>query len=411
MKRLLFFIFIGVLLVVLFKCEKNQETPKKSNDIGTEQNKNEEIYHYPNHINFGKLNKAPKAEAPKNKKIDVLAHWYNDFGLEYTASSENQSKGSYTWYDWSWNHTDNPNYDPSRHPLLGWYKGDDPTVLDWQSYWLVKYGIKGTILTGIIDKDNFYEPSGRMYWTNILFNKVKNFQKLKYVLWFEGNHDIPKAKANAQQDFIIDHIVAKHSNVYTYNINGKKYPVFFIWDMEGFRGTYDNYQGSRVSERRMVYLSERMKKLGYDGICIVGRNLIISQKSYSEQQINELQHKGVYLLRGTYSNLYGKNYNNSYKVYAKTAAFPSEGNNVVNVMTSAESQYPHPSKWNLHGSTPELFKTALERAVNDVQKNNIPKFLTIYNVSEWAEGGPGLQPNKRDGFGYLNAVKEVLSSK
>lgn len=396
---------------MVFKEVKDQKAPKKPNNIVKEQNKEEESYHYPNRINFGKLKQAPLAKVPKNIKIDVLAHWYNDFGLEYTASSVNQSNGAYIWYDWSWNHTDKPNYDSSRHPLLGWYKGDDPNVLDWQSYWLVKYGIKGTILTGIINKDNFYEPTGRMYWTNLLLNKVKNFKKLKYVLWFDGDHNVSKEKANAQQDFIIDHIVAKHPNIYTYNINEKEYPVFFIWDMEGFRGTYDNYQGSVVSEKRMVYLSKRMKKLGYDGICIVGRNLIISKDSYSEQQINNLKLKDIYLFRGTYSNLYGGNYNNSYKEYAEKANFPSEGNNVVNVMTSAESQYPHPSDWKLKGSTPKLFRQALERAVSDVKENNVPKFLTIYNVSEWAEGGPGLQPNKRDRFGYLDATKKVLLSK
>jgi FPC/CPF motif-containing protein YcgG len=39
-------------------------------------------------------------------------------------------------------------YDPSRHPMLGWYKGDDPNVLDWQCYWLVKYGVTAVIPTG-----------------------------------------------------------------------------------------------------------------------------------------------------------------------------------------------------------------------------------------------------------------------
>ena len=43
--------------------------------------------------------------------------------------------------------------------------------------------------------------------------------------------------------------------------------------------------------------------------------------------------------------------------------------------------------------------------------NGNPKMLTVYNVGEWAEGGPGLQPNQRDGFGYLQAIKEITNSK
>ena len=34
--------------------------------------------------------------------------------------------------------------------------------------------------------------------------------------------------------------------------------------------------------------------------------------------------------------------------------------------------------------------------------------LLIYNVSEWTEGGPGLQPNMQDGFGYLTALKSAI---
>lgn len=37
------------------------------------------------------------------------------------------------------------------------------------------------------------------------------------------------------------------------------------------------------------------------------------------------------------------------------------------------------------------------------------KILTCYNVSEWAEGGPGLQPNRKDRFGYLDALREAVA--
>ena len=34
--------------------------------------------------------------------------------------------------------------------------------------------------------------------------------------------------------------------------------------------------------------------------------------------------------------------------------------------------------------------------------------VTCYNLSEWAEGGPGLQPNVYDRFGYLDAIRSTI---
>ena len=36
------------------------------------------------------------------------------------------------------------------------------------------------------------------------------------------------------------------------------------------------------------------------------------------------------------------------------------------------------------------------------------RIITLYNISEWAEGGPGLQPNVQDGFGYLEAIRNAI---
>ena len=69
---------------------------------------------------------------------------------------------------------------------------------------------------------------------------------------------------------------------------------------------------------------------------------------------------------------------------------------------------PHPSKWHCPGHTPALFKKLLEKAVVHVRRHDMPRVLTCYNVAEWAEGGPGLQPNMQDRFGYLKAVRDAL---
>jgi hypothetical protein len=85
--------------------------------------------------------------------------------------------------------------------------------------------------------------------------------------------------------------------------------------------------------------------------------------------------------------------------------FPTAKNSVVGVFTSLDSVRPHPSRYDIRGSSPELFGQLLAKAIAHIHRHGLPRMVTIYNVSEWAEGGPGLIPNKQDGFGYLEAVR------
>ena len=82
---------------------------------------------------------------------------------------------------------------------------------------------------------------------------------------------------------------------------------------------------------------------------------------------------------------------------------------IANSVTSLDSHYPHPSNYRLPGTSPGLFEQELRVAVENVVKHReMEPVVTVYNVAEWAEGGPGLQPNQRDRFGYLQAVKKVV---
>lgn len=388
--------------------------PVYSTSFGEEQNKNQLLYNGTTRIPFGTLNEAPLATNIPVKGIDIGAHFYNDFGLEHTASSSVQANGSHRWYDWGWNHTTTPDYDPSRHPLLGWYQGDNERVLDWQCYWLATAGVNFVIPAHFLEGTSVWnQPAKRDYWVYQMFNKSKNFKLLKYALWLKGadhswigNPTVP----NAQQEDMIDNIVAKYNNVYTYTEGGKKYPVFYFWDAEGWRGTYDSYNGTTNSVARLKYLAGKLKTLGYDGICIFARSLKVNSGAWSDAVRNDLAANGVKIFGDEYSSLYNNagetGYAGSYENYSKDAVFPTEDYNIINVLTSASSKF-HDSGWTTAGTTPELFRNLLHRAVNTTLNSNKPKVVTIYNVAEWGEAGAALQPNKRDGFGYLDAVRSL----
>jgi hypothetical protein len=378
-------------------------------EIGITNNLAQQTYVYPNFIETDILKEAPTVKSIPNKGVDIIGHWYNDFGLKKTALSSSQALGAHLWYDWRWNHTTNANYDPSRHPLLGWYRGDDPKTLDWQCYWLAEAGVNVVSLVDHVDTSVWSSPSSKLYWQYVLFNQVKNFKSLKYITWLRYNGTV--AECDTQHTDAIDNVLSKYSNFYSYNYNGKKYPVVFTWDLELMRGTYDSYNGNTNLRAHLKTLGSSLQAKGYDGICILARNFSLGAV-WTQTHLEDLENSGVILLSAGYEEKYGTeaSYSNSYVNYANKAAFPTEKYKVLNVMTSATSQTPHPSGWNLAGHTPELFKTVLQRAVNHVSSHKNPKMVTIYNVAEWAEGGPGLQPNKKDGFGYLDAVRAVTGN-
>jgi hypothetical protein len=278
--------------------------------------------------------------------------------------------------------------------------------LDWICYWLVKYGVDGTILSNQFRTTNWENSADYAYWYYQLFNNVKNFQKLKYSVWLRANHGISQADAIAGDTDMIDNILAVYGNVYCHTEGSKKYPVFYAWDMEGFRGTYDAYNGTSNSVARLIALAASCKALGYDGICVYARNLNINQFNATVRAM--LKTNGVVLLSQDYSSTYAVPKIQSYATYAQNATlFPVDDFRVLNVMTSADTQAPHPSTWDMSGSTPALFREVLQRAVDVTQSTAKPNTVVIYNVSEWAEGGPGLIPNQRDLFGYLEAISSL----
>ena len=362
-------------------------------------------------IASGKITEPPLFEGNVDSDVDIIAHWYNDFGLEYTRSG-NGANGSLTWYYWDWAHHDNATgYDASRHPLLGWYRGDDANVLGWQSYWLLRSGVKAVNITGAIDTANWSDPADRNYWKYQLFNNVPNFKKLKYIPWVKwtgsGATDTEKkAEVNANwQGMVYDFAGSDYPNIYTVAYKGKNYMAVYLYEGELLRGLYDNYSGATNLRTFLIARANDAKIAGFGGLVVFARH----PTSDAIMSYVTLEKSGVLYIPADYSATEGSSDYTSYSAMVDSMTAPSK-RSIVNVTTSHESKSPHPSGWSAAGSTPELFEKALRKAVGFVLNDpDVPNIVQVYNVSEWAEGGPGLQPNMRDGFGYLDAVKNVVS--
>lgn len=365
-------------------------------------------------MDLGTLVRPPLSNADHATRVDLLAHWYNDFGLECTRAAGG-AVGWLGWYYWSWNHHDTAtgDYDPARHPLLGFYRGDDPVVLDWQCYWLREYGVTGVILYLPSGRSGgtligWERPAHRNHWVWQLFHNVPNFRGLRWVLCGFCRY-IPSTSANralveAEWRALIEGVYLQNEGFYAIERGGRRYPVIYVHEEAALRGIFDDYRGAAATATFYGRIADLFRAAGYGGVAVFARHAI------SDELLDrgEMESRGVLRFRASYAadHSSGETYAERVANYAP----PNNPHTIVNTFTAKHTHPPHPSRWHCPGHTPELFEALLRKAVDHVEQHDMPRIIACYNVAEWAEGGPGLQPNMQDRFGYLEAVRAVLLS-
>ena len=356
-------------------------------------------------LHFDELDDPPMASRAADRSVDVVAHFYNDFGLDKTRRG---AGGWIGWYDWQWNATDNTGdgisavgHDPAREPLLGNYAGDDPRVLGWIAYWLASSGVQAV---NLVDPGGFTTASfggAAPDWREQWFDRTPNSAALDYVL------AIGSSGGRAQIERRADELVRfydEQPGAYSHERAEGTFAVVSTWDLEGVRGAFDAFNGHTKTDAFLVELAGRFKAIGYDGVTVLARN-----GGLTARDAPDLLAKGVDVQFSTYEGLYSttpkattvEEYLERVD-YSTAARFP---NTTLGVFTSLESAYPHPSGYRISGATPARFRRQLEAAAAAAAQQGLPQMITVNNVSEWAEAGPGLIPNMQDGFGYLEAIR------
>ena len=370
----------------------------------------------PGPVDVGNLVRPPVSTADHRARADLLAYWYNDFGLEHRRIHAPQ-RGWIGWYYWSWNFhdADRDGYDPARHPLLGFYRGDDPMVLDWQCYWLREYGVRGVILYAGSPRndpdafaiDAWRAPEHGNHWIHQLLTAAPNFRGLKYVMaaytpWTKDAPPQERAMVEATWERIIEQIYLRYPNSYAIQRDGKTYPALYLHPEQAVRGVFDNYNGARSTTKFYRRIARKFQDAGYGGVALFARQAI----GGSMMDFAKLEQDGVPHFVVEYANDHSSG--NTYAARVANYNPPTSPDRILNVCTAKHSHTPHPSKWNCPGHSPALFGEMLRKSVAHIEGHNLERIITCYNVAEWAEGGPALQPNMQDRFGYLEAVGDVL---
>ena len=381
---------------------------------GVFQNEKETTYTYPNYINFGVPNQAPYPKG-LNTGLDIVAFFYNDFGLHSTAASPSQAYGSYVWYDWSWNFKDVPEYDPHRVPSLGYYAGDNPQTLDWILYWLRNCGVTTLCLALPAGYDfSGWNPAppntDPLFWTWVLFSQCKNISAFRVIPTLGSKHGATSEEVSEYYNTLLSWYDKYKALAHSVSINGRVYDSVYMFFEEGTRGTLDSYSGHTNTLQYFKNLQAAINgKTGHDGLIVFADDMNLPEYGVSDaDEINT--NESLIFMKARYNNVSSSI---NYTQYAAGVQLPTQYKNFSppTVMTSGQSMPPHPSNWKMLGSTPALFGQAVRSACNYIGDNNCLPMLFVYNVSEWAEGGPGLIPNITDGFGYLDALSTASNQK
>jgi hypothetical protein len=181
-------------------------------------------------IAVGDFMRPPPESAPRvsTAAVQVIAQWWSRFGTPWLQErgqcasydpcdhhpckdEQGRTMGRFgpVDYTWEWNHEnadrvdrevtcgtgsnaytravrDEPEtgltvdypmpYQAKRHPMLGWYRDNDPIILDWISYWLKAYGVDAVLI-------NSPAPLVRTNWVKVLFEDAPNFSNINFAKW------------------------------------------------------------------------------------------------------------------------------------------------------------------------------------------------------------------------------------
>lgn len=317
-------------------------------------------------------------------------------------------------------------YQP-RLPLWGYEMDNDPKVVEKWIDVAVDHGVNVFIYDWYWFDEGPYLESA----LNDGFLKAKNNSKMQfYIMW--ANHDVKRNYWNVHKfkddtsllwdgavdwdnfKTIVDRVISQYFKQPNYfKINGM--PVFSIFSVPKL---LESFGGSIKDTREALdYFRSEVKKAGFPDLHIQwnqgGGNIMSKESGFQfSQRVKEMGFNsvGMYNMGGTDPDylVYG---NNSMKIRAQMDSildiplFPC-----VSVGWDATPRFPEQGINDVvhNHNTPASFAALLSKAKKYADSHpEQPKLITINAWNEWVEGSY-LLPDMLNGFGYLEAIKEVF---
>lgn len=317
-------------------------------------------------------------------------------------------------------------YQP-RQPLWGYELDNDPKVVEKWIDAATDHGVNVFVY-------DWYWYEGGPYLESALndgFLKAKNNGKMQfYIMW--ANHDVKynywnvhrykdntDILWNAKVDWenykiIVERVIKQYFRQPNYfKINGE--PVFSIFSIGKLLESFNN--SPEDARKALDYFRDEVKKAGFPGLHIQwnqGGGSVMSEEA-AAKFVSNVKTMGfnsiaMYNMGGLNEDylVYGAN---SIKIREQMDAlldvpvFPC-----VSIGWDDTPRFPAKGMKDVvhYHNTPQSFATLLLKAKLYADKHpEQPKLITVNAWNEWVEGSY-LLPDMLNGFGYLEAVKEVI---
>jgi len=315
-------------------------------------------------------------------------------------------------------------------PLWGYEDESDPKVMEKKIATAVKYGVNVLIF-------DWYWYDNRPFLEDALnkgFLKAANTNDMRFCLMW-ANHDMPAYLDPADPDKtkiywrggidretfngMIKHIINdyfKKKNYY--KINGE--PVFSIYELSTF---INGMGGAPQAKAALDYFRNETIKAGFPDLHLqailwgnVPAGLADVPSDRSQTQNTTLNYFGFKSMTN-YQWVHLVSPDTDYMDWGKKAtshwnewdqAFDIPYCPQVSIGWDNNPRFPLEKQALVRNAKPAYFQYYLQKAKEYVDRHpKQPKLITINAWNEWAEGSM-LEPEKKYGYGYLEAVRDVF---
>jgi hypothetical protein len=378
------------------------------------------------------------AQKAAKSKITVASYYFPNYHTGDARNDQNKGAG---WSEWELVKTAQPKFsghDQPKVPLWGYTDEKDPKVMEQKIQAASDYGVDCFIFDWYMYEDGPF--LNRCIDEGFL--KAKNVGKIKFALMW-ANHDwveihpykrgtpqklLYPGKVSAKRfEEIGDLLITQYfTNPNYWKIDGKVY--FSVYDIQKFIEGFGSIDATKAAMER---LNKKAVAAGLKGIhwnMVAWGQPILPVEKIKANFADLMKQLGfdsatsyVWIHHATLPDRQ-TDYNNVFDQYLKhwdkaKTEYPIPYFPNVTMGWDSSPRCDSSSEWGNYGypfmniignNTPENFRKSLQVTKDKMLADpNGPRVLTINCWNEWTEGSY-LEPDTKNKFGYLEAVKSVF---
>lgn len=384
---------------------------------------------------FGAEQEAPAAQADD---IEVVSYYFGNYHLD----KRNEKRLGKGWSEWELVKGATPRFEGHRQPrvpLWGYTDEADPKDMAQKIETAAKYGVDVFLF------DWYYYDDGPFLERTIDdgFLHAENRDKIKFALMW-ANHDwveiFPKHKDIPSSliypgkvtpetfDKICDLVIENYFKQPNYwKIDGK--PYFSVYELTKFGESFGSFEATKAAIERF---REKVKAAGFPDLHMnavywgrpnipgegtiedpvkliegLGFDSVTSYVWIHHVPLNELETDFNWV-----RDEYMKHWDNaraSFSIpYIPNASVGWDSSPRTD-QTEPYGNWGYPFTNTISNNTPENFKKSLEMIKERILADpNCPRIMNINCWNEWTEGSY-LEPDTFNGYGYLEAIRDVFN--